>query len=40
MYLSDHLDDNLRNPGFVNRMNDVFTKLLETKLPKVYTRLK
>jgi hypothetical protein len=26
-------DDNLRNPGFVNRQNEVFTRLLELKLP-------
>lgn len=40
MYSSHHTEDNLRNPGFVNRQNEVFTRLLQQKLPKIYEKLK
>lgn len=40
MYVLCKIDDNLRNPGFVNRQNEVFTRLLQQKLPKIYERLK
>lgn len=38
--LIDNLDDNFRNPGFVNKMNEVFAYLLEKHLPKVHKKLK
>ena len=38
-YLALFVDDNFRNPGFVNKMNEVFAFLLEKHLPKVYKKL-
>lgn len=38
-YFSHKIDDNFRNPGFVNKMNEVFSVLLERHLPKVHKKL-
>jgi len=40
MYKNINLDDNFRNPGFVNRQNEVFSIYLDKFMPKLKKKLK